>query len=339
MKKIIYVSMPSNEHPSLDSIERLRQQAAQQFSALTARLGFTDKTGRPISIQVQIEAFNPHSKYFYNASASRLGESEYQVLIGGGLLARLEVLGEAAAADKSVLRGSTRSILLGKQVRSDGRRKAIADFSFHYLLNIIFWHEVAHIVLGHVDWLSKEFKATELDELLMIQIDETEAAARRVLEGDADRQASVWTLAIFDSSLDNNPFLRYQSKTDAFYDFGYLVGLLFSMFAALSNEKTLANQQTHPNAHERIGVVLAFSEDYFKLRYSDAKSILQQSVVRGALQALNDIHHENRKPINALEMIGFTAKNGERIESLGVRDSQLVPESQLGSSFDLSSVA
>lgn len=336
MNKVVYLNLSPDQPPSFEAIESLRQQAAAHFDALVSKLGFLDKQGNPVTIAFSVEAMNPKAKYFYNGCASRAGDASYEIVFGGGLLARLEVLSRALTVNKKALKGSTSTRLIAKGVRRDGRQKAMSNFAFHYMLNLILWHEVAHVALGHVDWLAKEFGALEYVEMPMHPVSPEEADARRVLEGDADRQAALWSVSLYDHTLEHNEFLRYTTKADAFYDFGYLVGAMFSMSEALSD--VASNQlKTHPEPQQRIGVMLAFAEEYLQKKYPEAFQVLHQCCVRGAIQALHDIVHQNRKPLDVWGIVSFLAQNGTKIDELGVRNLQLVPNAGL-CSFDLSMV-
>lgn len=337
MKKVIYLAAPPEEPPTYESVELLRLQAAGHLAGLTSRLGFKNRQGRLISIEIAVDAVDPSNRYFYNACAAPAGENTYKVRLGGGLLARLDALSRALTADRSILKGCTRTILLTGQVRKHGRPKAMADFAFYCLLDLVFWHEVAHIVLGHVDWLISTFGCRDLAEMAMTALTPDEIAARIALEGDADRQSALWSVSMFDYIMDRNDHLRYQAKADAFHDFGYLASALFMMLDGLRSEAGHEGPSTHPENNERIGMLAIFSEAYLRGAYSAAsKHSLHESIVQGVAQALRHIIHANRQPLNLLEIVRFAASNTETVERLGVRRFQLVANPDFASSFDLS---
>ena len=332
MKKILYLDL--NAIPPADYVARLKDDVILHLTALVSSLSFVDAAGDRVRILVNVDAANyDRPKMFFNARARRTTFGAYEVMLGGGLLARLDVLAQALAADRDVLRGSRKSKLLDPAVRAEGRQKVMAKFAFYFLLDFVFWHETAHIFLGHVDWLSKALGVDDLPELFADSVDPVEAERRRVLETDADRQSVIWAAASFDVSLKTNPFLSYTSDADAFFDFGVLSAALFMLFDAFDTG-VAADLRSHPDNHRRVGVMLAFVEDYLGKYRADARSQLHQQCIAGGLSALQKLLHSNKRAFDVMDVFRFIGETGTRIEQLGFRSFQLKPGRAGSTSFE-----
>ena len=331
MKKIIYASVDLSGI-NIETATKDKEDALQSICNLVQKIAFIDFTGTKISIEVELDEWAYGSKCFATASASKTGPSKFKIKLGVGLIAQLRVIAMAIAADKSVLKGRTKTRLLSKDCRHLGREKAIGDFVFHFMVSFIFWHEVSHIALGHLDWLSGNGKFSALDEFGEFNLTDQECLERRVLEGDADRQAAKWTAGIIDYALNANPYLRYPSIADTLFDVGYIFGALFSFLDSIDAVKP-ENRIIHPRAQIRMGIALSFVEDFLEKYYPDASSLLQAEVYRGGAASLKNILHENQKPFDAISVASFIVQNRQELEKLGIRKFQHKPQSHEQNSF------
>ncbi len=238
-----------------------------------------------------------------------------------GLIGQLSLIAKSIAADKHVLRGRTKCTLLDAAVRKDGREKALGDFIFHYMLIFITWHEVAHVVLGHLDWLKKNTQLTAIEEFGQDQIPENEFIHYQTLEGDADRQASLWTAAVTDYTMSSNPFLRYPILADAFYDIGYIYGALF-VFLDSVDEDIPQPLRKHPKADVRLGIALSFMEQYLAQYHKDSIPMLMKQVYAGGIKAISTILHAEKRAFDVFGAAKFMAENGYRIDAMQLRSLQ-----------------
>lgn len=320
MSKIIYASLDQKGLTG-DQAATHKADALMSISHLVERLHFTDSTGIPIQVEVNIDAINHDKAIFSQASVSSPDTQKYRIDIGAGLLAQIDTVARSLAADKSLLRGRTRSTLLDGSVRPDGREKALSDFVFHYMVMFIFWHEVAHIAMGHLDWLSKYQQGNKLVEFGVRGMTPENCAARRTLEADADKMAATWTASQIDYALQHNPFLRYRSVADAMYDVGLIYGALFLFLDSIDKDIPF-EERTHPDAQIRMGIAWSFVQDYLDKFHRDASAILQSEVYGGGIAALKHIVHPLRKSLDIFRIAEFISGNGKAIEKLGVRQFQ-----------------
>lgn len=138
-------------------------------------------------------------------------------------------------------------------------------------------HEVAHIVLGHLDLLKDEFGLTAYEELSVNALSEEEGNIRRALELQADQSAALTSLHLFRANI--------ARKNDEFDDADLLwsiaVEFLFALFALIMIHKGKGVYSTHPSPLVRwISVYLyvtKYSEehgiDVLKFRDGSSSSI------------------------------------------------------------------
>lgn len=332
--KLIYADISANDL-NLEDATRVKSDALPTIEKLLSGFCLHDSEGRHVTVQIRLNEFAYDKKIFKQAKASRLGDGRYLIEIGVGLLAQLSLLARAISADKSVLRARTKSVLLTSDVRKDGREKAISDFAFHYMLSFIMWHEVAHIALGHLDWLVGCSSLNAIEEMGSSDIPKDMYTAYQTLEGDADRQASIWTAAIIDSSLTANPYLRYPVLADAFFDIGYIYGALFSFLGSVDG--SMDHQfSKHPKADVRLGIALSCVEDYLQRYRPDTALQLMEQLYAGGVKALRTIFHAQSSPYDLLGAANFIGENGQRIAAMKLRKMQHKMSNSSEKSFSVS---
>lgn len=325
MKKLIYVSLEVEwNSETYERLARMADDALEQFQAVSAPLMVKASNGQPVIIERKVDFSTPedHDR-FYNASVRPIGPAEYEIVIGGGLLARFDVISRALVADKTVLRGAVATQLTSKEARKSGRKEVLTDFVWHYLVSLTFWHEMAHVILGHIDWLVAKKRQRQLSELPCRPMSPEDAAERRVLEADADHQAAKWAVSMFDLSLDQNPNLKYKTLADRFHDFGYLLVTLFQVFGDLDPGGQVENR-THPTNDTRMVVSLAFIREYLEKYRPDQVDVLMDSCMKGGLSALGNVAYSSKRVPDLFGAFQFMMRNGEEIERLGVRRYQML---------------
>ena len=332
MKRVVYADFLQT--PPMAFLEQMRDDAIRHISSQVKALAFRGVDGRRVRITVKVDITNPDQpRLFNNARASRTDVGEYEVYVGGGLLARLDRLAQTLTADRSLLRGARRSQLLHPSARADGRAGVMKSFAFFFLLDFVFWHEVAHVFCGHLDWLATQGKGFSLVEMFSAPANAAEAQVIRFLEADADRQSVIWTANTFDMSL-QNPFLRYTSLTDAFHDFGLLSVALFGMFDAF-DDPVPDELRTHPDNHQRMMVMLSFVTEYLAKHRPHAMQPLARACSEGGGRALDTILHVNRRVVDPMEVIHFLGQFESAVIGQGVRQLQLSGGPAGESSFEL----
>lgn len=331
--KIVYADV-SLKNFTLDAATRVKRDALTTISRLLGNLTLRDHSQRPVTVSVELDELAYDKRIFRQAKATRLGDGRYQIEIGVGLIGQLSLIAKSIAADKHVLRGRTKCTLLDPAIRKEGREKALGDFIFHYMLTFVMWHEVAHVALGHLDWLKKNTQLNAIEELGQDQIPKNELIHYQTLEGDADRQASLWTTAVTDYTISSNPFLRYPVLADAFHDIGYIYGALFAFLDSVDDDVPLALRK-HPKADVRLGIALSFVEQYLVQYHKDSRSILMQQVYAGGIKAISTILHAEKRPFNVFGVAKFMVENGHRIDAMQLRSLQHCVTNSSNGSFNV----
>ncbi|WP_129516019.1 hypothetical protein [Burkholderia stabilis] len=288
--------------------------------------------GTPVSVDIELDEFAVNSPIFRGARAAFLAPGMYKIEIGVGLITQLYVIAKCIAFDKSHLRGRTKAKLLRHDVRKSGRANVLADCAFHYMLTFVLWHEIAHVVLGHLDWLKARTGMGIIDEFGTRPMPDNKYTHSQTLEADADRQASIWTAAVVEAVTQNNNLLYYPTLPDLFYDIGYIYGALFGFLDSVDSRQPDA-ERYHPTADIRLGIVLAFVNDYLLRVHRDAAPTLRQEVIAGGMDALQCTFYQEKRPYNIFRAPEFMAGNGRRLDELGVRSLQHRVETSDDSSF------
>lgn len=318
--KIIYADV-SLKGLTLDIATSKKRDAIPTIEKILQGLTLHLPTGEKVSVQVELDDFAIGTPIFKQASAAPLGKGQYKISLGVGLLVQLSVIARGVAADKNALKGRTKTQLLRQDVRTAGRESALGDFVFHFMLCFIVWHEVSHIALGHLDWLNKKVGLNIINEFGYEPMPENIFTQLQTLEADADRQASLWCTSTIEYAAKYNPFLKYTSRGDLFYDIGYIFGALFGFLDAV-DARPDESKRKHPKANIRLGVALAFVLDYLKRTDCDAENILRKQVIAGGMNALSQSLHEEKELFDPLAIYAFMSENGTRLTKMGVRGFQ-----------------
>ena len=331
--KLIYADL-SLHALTLKDIEPIKKRATETLTHLLKTTQIFSPLGEQVFVSVNFFDIDNRAVIFRSACAAPASANHYTITFGGGLLARLYTLAQAISADKTVLRGHGRTKLRNSEARDAGRAKVLHELCFHIMLLFVYWHETAHIVLGHLDWLGSHSGVDSIDEFSLPSEPIDTLLYRRTLEADADRQAAIWSCATVEVALKNS-LIQYASLIDVFHDVGYIYAALFCFFDSVDTQ--VADElRKHPKPHIRLATSLSFCQDYFSKYHSDASQRLQNSVYEGGMSALRHMHYESRKPLDPLEIINFMGTNGTRIEEMKLRAFQQSMDVGVPSSFSVS---
>lgn len=333
-RKIVYADV-SLKGMNLETASKYKEAALPTIARLLSGFTLHQPNGEKVSVAVKVDDLSIEKDTFRGAWAGPVSASSYQIIFGAGLIAQLSVVARGIAADKKLLRGRTNSVLLRKDVRGEGREKALGDFVFHFMVMFIVWHEVAHIALGHIDWLKKGTGLGVIDEFNYAPMPDNKYARRQTLEADADRQAATWSAAFIDEAIRRNPYLRYKTQFDLFYDVGFIYGALFGLLDAV-DPRTMPNDcRRHPKANVRLGIALAFVRQYLEKSFPETVDRFHQQVISGGLDALSIMLHSEKQALDVFEIYAFMTETGRNIEKLGIRSFGHKISYQDSGSFEL----
>lgn len=323
MSKIIYVPMQYDpQRITKAMLRRLAEIACEHVRTVSNMMRLQSLSDRDVSIEFRVITDLSDRDAFFNAKARRIQDHHYEIVVGGGMLVHLDLIAQTLVADDTALRGLRRGCLLNDEARKVGVGNILHDFNFHYLVGGIFWHEFAHIFLGHLDWLKEKRDGSYMCELHMKPLTDEEAEDYQMLEGDADRHAANFLLTSFDHSLSNNPYFRYQSEDDKFFDFGYMVASLFEVFHALENEVPSATR-THPENDVRTMISVHYLSQYLDQYRNTQADALKVACAKGAGAARERTFYANKRPPDEMSIVLKAFEVDFRPQQMGVRKHQL----------------
>jgi hypothetical protein len=110
-------------------------------------------------------------------------------------------------------------------------------------------HEVAHIVLGHLDLLADEFGMKIYEELPIVPISAKESGLRKVLELQADQSAALTSLHLFRQQLQKSSTEEEFKNADLLWSIA--VESLFVLLELAMIKKGIRLSITHPSPFVR----------------------------------------------------------------------------------------
>lgn len=251
--------------PIIGSIER-------HFDDIVGQLKAINKDGKKVEIELKIDKFNPEVVDAF-AKRKTAVASEYLVYFSAGFSYHLWLTSRAILAEHEHF-SWVKSCKLSKKIRTKGRNEALADYAFYLISYHTVLHELAHVYLGHCDFIQAKFKLTELNEFgTRRKLTPEETRVIRGLEAEADRQASEWLVAFFERSLGlskRGTDFVFPSRMAAYEFFVYAMNLAYM----LNQQLTLGMDQTHPLPNQRqYTAVAAIGASLKKMMSNDAECI------------------------------------------------------------------
>lgn len=243
---IVYIGGPGYSYqyfePRLGEIQ-------SHFESIVQGLKATNKDGKQIEINLKIDVSNPEKVRAYAKRLSK-DSAEYLVFFSAGFSYHLWLASRIAQTDYEFFSWAG-SCKLSNLLRSEGRKKALANYIFYLVTYHTILHELAHIYLGHCDYVQDQLNMAELDEFgAEKKLSSEEIRIFKGIEAEADRQASEWLVGFFENSLGpsrRGVELMFPSRIAA-YEF-----LVFSLNTAfvLNQQLTLRQDPTHPLPNQR----------------------------------------------------------------------------------------
>lgn len=209
--------------------------------------------GTVLNLTVLYESLLSHPSIFAHVGDSRNETAPFDKMVGCDWTAPLEQICALLCP-----RGEDWSAIQP----ADPVRESCAQRLFHITMMFLFYHELPHIILGHIDFLKKATGDSLLTELGSVR--SNPSASRRCLEMDADIFAAEKTFGVMFVSRDKpgNPF-RDMNLTERLTLWG--VSLL-SLFTVFGQGKRSALEDyvdaTHPHPLIRFMYVFGALKEY-----------------------------------------------------------------------------
>ncbi|HEX7150458.1 MAG TPA: hypothetical protein VF618_03145 [Thermoanaerobaculia bacterium] len=145
---------------------------------------------------------------------------------------------------RKIARQPVCSIDIAEHLPADAERRHFAVKLWQWAMCFVLYHELAHIMRGHVDYLMSVHRAQGLPEIGRTG----NADLSRSQEFQADMYAAVATLLpLFTIKSDAN-------RGRKVYAWGFTAAVLFSLLRALEGTKIADAERTHPPALDRLTV-------------------------------------------------------------------------------------
>lgn len=261
-KPIIYIGGPGYDPAFYQVFEPMLSSVSEHFESIISRLPLVTAAGTQFTVDLQVRADNPEEIYAYAQAIAP--QREYRIALSAGLAYHIWLASRFVLADFPFFRWLDKVRLSGA-FRGMGKKEALSHFSFFICSYSVLLHELAHIVLGHCDYMhsTSRLPVSEFDATSRV-LTEHELSVSRALEADADRQAGEWLMVFFESSLGDNgrgQGVEFPSRVAVYEFYTYAVTSLFVVLQQLTEGKA----QKHPTPNQRqyaalIGVDLYFSK-------------------------------------------------------------------------------
>ncbi len=248
-------------------------------------LDITTPDGKPVTINLYLDVFNPER---VSATARRVSKSdaEYRVDMSAGLAYHVWVASQVFASDVDYFTWCKKVKIVDKSLSKAGRKQLLADFAYYIGSYYIILHEVAHILLGHCDYVADEMRFESLDEFGSNpnELSEKELEIRYAFEAEADRQAGEFVAAFFDLSLGKHGLgkhIRFPSRTHVHEFFVYAISTVFALIQQLTN----GSKGIHPEPRKRQYIIASSYQKYLEDNYPNEFKALNDKFIHMMINA------------------------------------------------------
>lgn len=253
-KKILFIQP---KEYSYDLLEPQLTYFENLFREILEFLNISTPSGKPISIKLEFPICDP---YIYEAQAIRVSKDppEYKIYMSAGMSHLVWIWAQTFSHESNILLPWIDQIkVFDENLNKLGINRIIAELAYYLGSYLIILHEVSHICLGHIDYLSDNFwidqlknRQSEGEKISPHEIYRKEKI-QRAFEADADRQAGEWLIGIFEKYLEESKLgkcLSFPSQLHKYEFYSYAIALVFVNLQYFSTEE----DPFHPKPNERI---------------------------------------------------------------------------------------
>ncbi|MDJ0746846.1 MAG: hypothetical protein QNJ32_26295 [Xenococcaceae cyanobacterium MO_167.B27] len=266
--------------------EPLLSHIEDYFNMILSFLKISTPSGNPTVIELTVDIFNPEK---ISAYAKRITKDPpvYQVRMNAGLSFYLWTVSRTFwIPDYEILPWIEECKINVKNHQEYSKKDIISDCAFLIGSYYILLHEIAHIVLGHLDYLNDEMNLDYLSEFQdeQKQYSAEELRIRKAFEAEADRQAGQWLVGFFENLLGKNgigEYFLFPSRVHAYEFYVYAIVAVFRLLQDLTQREGVI----HPKPNERLYVLIASLSKYFKQNIPDEHDEIYFHAVKSCLEA------------------------------------------------------
>lgn len=280
----------------------------QHFESILQLIKIRTPDGNETKINLYLEASNENQIY---AHAKRLSKEAalYEIRFSAGLSYHVWLSSRYILADYNFFNWLDRCKFNNKELRKRGRKGFLADFGYFISSYYIILHELAHIVLGHCDYIKDVMKIEALEEYTTQKssLPDDVIKLRKAFEAEADRQAGTWLAGFFNLSLgpnSNGVDFMFPSKDEAYQFYIYSITSLFILLQQLCQRSCFI----HPLPSQRQNIVVMSLLSCFEMLPFTDRTVLVTKLLNDMISAsksLGLVGAQSQSEIaqNAIDMI------------------------------------
>lgn len=293
---------------SYEHFDPILGQISSHFESIIRNLRIKTPLGKDVNIDLYLDATDPE---VINAHAKRTSKenSTYEIRFSAGLSYHVWLSSRYILADYKFFNWLEKCKIKKKEIRKKGRKEFLADFSYFTCSYYIILHELAHIVLGHCDFINDEMGLDAWEEFNIdsASLTENDIKIRKAFEAEADRQAGVWLAAFFANALgpDSKGIdFVFPSKNEAYEFYIYSITAVFVLLQQLSQRICTI----HPLPNQRQNIVSMAILQYFDKFEKYNRNQFVKQLITSMASAGNSLGLEGSRSAieiaqNALEMV------------------------------------
>lgn len=276
-KPILYIAGPGY---SYEHFEPLLASIFTHFDEILKSLLVRSPSGNTTAIELFIEATS-HEEVYAKARRVSKEESAYEVRLSAGLSYHIWLASRAILANYEFFDWLERCRLTSKDARKKGRKAILSDYAYFLSSYYVLLHEIAHIVLGHCDFIEENMMLGALEEFDGCENlkDGSWVRIRKAFEAEADRQAGVWLFSFFDSALGasgKGVDIIFPSRKEVYQFYAYAVTTILVLFQQLSQRA----DHLHPLPNQRQSIVILAALSFFeKYKPLEKDEYLRNSII------------------------------------------------------------
>jgi hypothetical protein len=248
-------------------------------------------TSQTVSINLNIDLVN-QTKVSAYAKRSKEDKNAYDIRLNAGLSSRFWTASRRFTIDASPFQTISwiEECIIDKRIAQEVNKKEIlAQYSFYISIVYVLFHEISHVVLGHLDYLNDamNLQCEYLSEFQDEKIDYSpeEVKIRKAFEADADRQAGKFTVGFFEKYLLGESGLgtgiTFPSRKHAYEFYIYTMVNVFVLLQDLTEKQSIV----HPSPHIRLYILQASLSKYFKQHIPNEHDEIYSCTLASCLKA------------------------------------------------------
>jgi hypothetical protein len=267
-EKILYIIDPPDY--DWESFEPLLSQIQDHFHRILSLWKISTPSGEKVIIKLTVDISNPEKISAY-AKQSREDSCTYEVTINAGLSYRLWIASRIFSfSECNMLPWIDKCKINDARIENQSIGGIIADYAYSLSVYYVLFHEISHVILGHLDYLNENMNLDYLSEFQdeKEEYSSQEIIVRKAFEAEADRQAGELLIVIFEQSLGVDGlggYLLFPSRIHAYEFYIYAITTVFRMFQDLTQRKGVI----HPKPNERLQTILSALSNHLKKKHPD----------------------------------------------------------------------